>query len=542
MASLSGVYEPIIASVLAAGPARPGAEAAMAMVLAQAPAAPAAAAPEFPFPRNADILAELGDVPSKWPEVIDRHIGNFVLPQRVAIPSTAVAGVPGAAKVPWNSNAKIDQIVRQQSDVAFVLPATNALPRAKVDRLDSKLHFLQPKPGSDIAKGWQLLQDYEATSDSPASAQPPTKVVAMQAIKQLAAFEGFCIRLAAAIMAADRANVSLAEALALWRTEGDLLAPYSDMRFSARAPTCDVVEAISLGANTDEVFFSMKRGLWTFTYDKQVTTGLPADAVERTKTENGFRLRALKHWALVTAGLDYFWQQVEVDLDDRTGSVAKIAALLDDHHAARGFPRDLEARKTDCDLVLDDLAVQLPAATAERVIVTPHAPAQLPALLLGEALIFAELDTVSGKGPFLPPTPKLKYLAYHCQDHRHDTDPMQDKFTLMLVSAAVAAARGPASPLKTSLAACVADPSFPKSSGLKDLKFDPGVITGDTSGHAAGLKVLNDNAWWNPANLDALADFMLVAGSPAPWGGWAELRGNMARYAKLRAYYEALLS
>jgi hypothetical protein len=541
MASLAGVYQPIIASVLSAGPARPGVEAALAQILAQAPVAPAAA-PEFPFPRNAEILAELTDVPAKWPEVIDRHILDFVLPQRVAIPGTAVAGVPGAAKVSWNTTAKIDQIVRPQSAVTFAVPPTNGLPLALFDRFDSKLHFLQPSPGSDIAKGWQLLKDFESASDLPASAQPATKNAAMQAIKQLAAFEGFCIRLAAAIMAADRADVSLAEALALWRTEGDLLTPYSEMRFSARAPTCDVAEGISLGRNTAEIFFSMKRGLWTLTYIKQVTSGLPADAAQRVKIENKFRLRAFKHWALVTAGLDFLWQQVVVDLDDRTGSVAKIAGRFDDHHDARGLGRDLAARKADCDRVLDDLACRLPAATTERVIVTPSTPAKLVGLLLGEALILAELDTVSGKGPYLPATPKLKYLAYHCQDHRDGSDPMQDKYTLMLVSAAVAAARGPAGALKTSLASCVADPSFPRSADLAELNFEEPAIRGDTSGHAAGFKVLKDKGWWDPANLDSLADFILLAGSPAPWRGWEKLRGNMARYVKLRAYYEALLS
>jgi hypothetical protein len=33
---------------------------------------------------------------------------------------------------------------------------------------------------------------------------------------------------------------------------------------------------------------------------------------------------------------------------------------------------------------------------------------------------------------------------------------------------------------------------------------------------------------------------MLVAPATS-WSGWQKLRGNMARYAKLLAYYEALL-
>jgi len=58
---------------------------------------------------------------------------------------------------------------------------------------------------------------------------------------------------------------------------------------------------------------------------------------------------------------------------------------------------------------------------------------------------------------------------------------------------------------------------------------------------AAYSKLAAGNWWTNPANLDNLADFMLVATS-VQWRDWEELRGNMARFAKLRAYYDALLS
>jgi len=534
MVNVAAAYTPIIASVLGATPAGGALEAVFAGVVAQMGVAPGAPA-EFPFPANAEILAELTDDPTKWSGVIRRHIENFVLPQRAAIPATAVMGPSGGAAVAWNTREQIDKIVRNEDDVTFTEPTTNSLAEAAVARFDFKLHQLQPNPGHDIAKGWKLLKDFEDSGAVPAAAHA-SKPVAMLSIKRLAAFEGFCTRLASAIMAADRGKVTLAQALALWRTEGDLLVPWPEKRRLAKAPTFDVIDGIKLG-NADEVFFSMKRGLWS-----RIATELPADAAEKTLLENKFKLDAFTDWAIVAAGTDFFWQpaQVSLDLDDRPGTVGRLAHFLNDNHKARGLTDNLAARTLDCERVLDDLACTLPAAVGERVVVAPNDPTKLLALILAEALIFSELDAVSGKGPVIAPTRKLKYLAYHCQDARHATDPAKDKFTLILVSAAVAAARGPAGPLKASLAAFAADPLFPKSKDLPDLRTR-GSIIGDTTVHVGAYQKLEGAGWWTQANLDNLADFMLVA-TLAQWGGFAELRGNMARFAKLHAYYDALLS
>src|SRR5262245_15621196 len=126
MANLSGVYTPIIESVFgAAGPGPVEAALVQVAALAAAPVAPAVVA-EFPFPRNAQILAELTEAPANWPVVIEHHNVDFVLPQMQAIPATPVAGVPSGAPVAWNTPAQLDRIVRQQSDVAFTVPATNS--------------------------------------------------------------------------------------------------------------------------------------------------------------------------------------------------------------------------------------------------------------------------------------------------------------------------------------------------------------------------------------------------------------------------------
>lgn len=516
-----------------------------AAVLAGAVVAQAPPPGEFPFPKNANILAELTSTASNWPVVIQHHIDDFVLPQYQVIPGTAISGKTGGAKVAWNTQAQITKIIRKESDVAYTPPPTNSFPNGLFTRFDFKLHQLQDNPGHDIANGFKLMIDYSTAVPKkvPTSAYS-SQNAAMQSIKNLAAFEGFCIRLASAINAADRAGVSLAETLALWRTEGDLLAPWSEARRLVGAPTYDVISGIALGVDTAEVFFSMKRGLWTFTYERLIPGfGLPTNAADKIVAENAFKLKAFVQWSLVTAGLDFFWKNIPFNFGNRIGFVNAVAEFLNAHHKARmgAAGDDKPARAADCNAVLNDLECVLPAAANQRVIVTPKDPVKLLSLILGEALIFTELDTTAGKGPVVTPSPKLKYLAYHCQDHRHGSDPAKDKFTLMIVSGAVAAARGPAGALKTSLAPFVSDPLFPKPADLKDLDFSTQAVLGDTSGHVAGYQKLLTGGWFNPANLENLADFMLVA-TPAQWAGWADLRGNMARYIKLLGYYEKLLS
>lgn len=549
MANPAAAYDAIIASVLAAGPgAAGGVEAAFAGVIGQviAVAPPAAAVPDFTFPDNAAIRAELTSTPANWPVVITHHLDDFVVPQFQAIPDLPVPGASGAAATAWNTAPQIDKIVRKASDLsAFTPPPTNNLPKAVITRFDYKLHQLQPSPGDDIANGWQLVKAYTGGAGIPAAAHA-SQAAAVQTINNLAAFEGFCIRLASAITAASRARVSLAEALALWRTEGDLCVPYAETRRAAGAPTCDVIgnqiDKISLGDDTAEVFPGMHRGLWSYTLSHPRFIGrLPAGATPSTVSDAA-KLMASIHWSIVAAGLDFFWQRIPVRWDNRAASVAAIGSFLNANHLARwsaggSTAADLAAQYT---LVLDDLVVS--AAPHNRIVVAPTTPAALVALLLGEALIFFDLDTAGGRGPVLTPTAKLKYLAYHCQDHRHPTDVAEDKFTLMLVSAAVAAARGPAGALQLSLDAYARDPAFPKSAALKPLDFKKPAAARDPSVHLAAYGKLDAGGWWTAANLDNLADFILIAATPAPWEGWEELRGNMARYAKLRAFYDALLS
>jgi hypothetical protein len=365
----------------------------------------------------------------------------------------------------------------------------------------------------------------------------------------VAAFEGFCIRLTAAILAADRAQVSLAEALALWRTEGDLVAPYSEGRRAAGAPTYDVIKNIALGDRTADVLFTMSRGMWSGTFSSAFPgEPLPTTLAQMRLKFDGIKLRAFAEWSLVLAGVDRFWQKIAVDLGNRTGTLNDTASFFDRNHVALfGGASAVAARKAECNDILDNFIITATFGDlSERLIAAPNdnaafKPWALVWVVLGEALIFQSLNKAAGEGPVVEPTLRLKYLAYHCQDHRHDTDPTQDKFTLMLISATVSAARtGPAGAQKTALQAVAGLPQ-PADLGTPDFT-DPTQVLGDTANHQVAFTLLEAAGWWtSTANLDWLTDFMLKA-TLVQWGGFGQLRGNMIRFANLLAYYTKLLT
>jgi len=87
------------------------------------------------------------------------------------------------------------------------------------------------------------------------------------------------------------------------------------------------------------------------------------------------------------------------------------------------------------------------------------------------------------------------------------------------------------------LAGVVAD--LPAASQIKKPLFKPDGIHGDTSHFVTAYQKLKDAGWWTPEHLELLAEFMMTA--TTAWVDWDEMRGNMARYRTLRAYYESLL-
>jgi len=201
-----------------------------------------------------------------------------------------------------------------------------------------------------------------------------------------------------------------------------------------------------------------------------------------------------------------------------------------------------------------------PTSAAELYVVAPRDPVELISVILTEALVFQRaLANGSKHGPLIKPPPRLEYLAFHTQDTINPKDPMEDLFTWILVSAAVAAktlhrpiggALAKFKPLSDSLQDGVLGANAIRSK----LDFDPvqkalslkdgGLTAAEKakfrSQHVDVYNKLKAANWWDDAtHMSDLADFIVEVGENQ-WGAFFQHRANVSRHARLVAFYEWL--
>ena len=445
------------------------------------------------------------------------------------MPSTPVSGAPGAAKAAWDTEAQIRKALRDPAALAYTKPKTNSLPQALVGLLDYKLRRFQAGRTDDVLAGFNLLIAYAAGSlPAPTTA---TLSSAKQGMRDLAAAEAFLVRFSAAINAAAGSDLSLAEVLALYRTEADLLAPTSLVRFQDRMPVYEMVESISLGDDTADVLVTMQRGLWGSPFSKLFPAqGVPVGPAARAPLERTTKASALVDWLLILGGLDF--------LSDRIGSVTPprvrlfTTQFMNENRVKLGKPDNFPAQQAAFDAVFADLEVVFPPDRTGRLLMAPKNPVRLASFVLTEACLFFRLDKDKGFGPFVEPPPLLKYLAYNTQHKRSNTRVEDDLFSWILASAAVAAKR-------TTLPQFASLKSKLPAGLPAELKKDPRV---DNSEHVAVFNQIAGPAFLgDPTNFGLLAQFVLEA-EHAAWSAFEENRGNLARFQKLLAHYTALLT
>ena len=200
-----------------------------------------------------------------------------------------------------------------------------------------------------------------------------------------------------------------------------------------------------------------------------------------------------------------------------------------------------------------------PTNVNERYVVAPRDPVALISVILTEALVFQRVLANGSEGQLVKPPSRLDYLAYHTQDTISRKDPMEDLFTWILVSAAVAAktlhrpitgAIAKFKPLSDSLQ----DSELGANAIRNKLDFDPvqkalsiknGGLTAAQkskfrSQHVGVYKKLKDANWWDDTtHMSDLADFIMEVGDNS-WGAFAQHRANASRYARLVAFYDWL--
>lgn len=509
--------------------------------------AAAPAAPPLPLPPSRATDQQLGQDANAWRALLVRYLEVQLAPRYRALPDLVVRGVPGAAPRRWDLTPQLQQVMRAASTVpGWVEPQTHSLPNSQIERYDFKLRGLQGT--ADIAGGFALLGTYLSSQSLPPTAIA-SRAAARTALDSLVAFNAFLIRFGACIAAASAARVSLAEALALYRTEGDLVAPLSADHLDEGWPFLahESMKGIHLTEYAPIVMPTMKRGLWSFPLDPPLPPALPPEP-EKAAFGLLVKMFALGHWMVIIGGLDLLFIRIKgVTQNAIAEAQAKGAAFdvnemfelyadmvtgfMSENRGYLGLPSGLRDQEAAFRAVFDDLQVRWPATKAGRVVVVPKHPERLVTFVLSEALLFFQLEKDQGEGPFVAPPDRLKYLAYNLQHKRSHVALEDDRFAHLLVSAAARAqADG-----RATFAALRA--KLEPLNLVRDLPNEPKK---DPSLHVAEFNKLT-GFLSSAADFDLLADYILRA-PLGPWYSFIENRANVARYHKLLAYYTALLA
>jgi hypothetical protein len=390
------------------------------------------------------------------------------------------------------------------------------------------------------------------------------------ALRWSSALEGFFIRILAAAKAAERAHVSLAQALALYRTEGNLVVPMSANHALNGLPPIETGLKMFHG-NWPKIGGTMQSGLWSWPGGDFGGTPLP----ENDMTRQAIRTLAFADWCIAIVGFDFLIKSKivrpgmdwvtnvmsfsEFAIENRTS--LKVPYWTDRVAVNQELIGPFKSQTEDRPGAGANLQIlKWPTTAAERYVVAPRDPAALISVILTEALVFQRaLANGSKHGPLIKPPSRLEYMAFHSQDTIDPKDPTEDLFTWILVSAAVAAktlhrpivgALVKFKPLSDSLQ----DGVLGADAIRNKLDFDPvqkalsvknGGLTAAQkakfrSQHVDVYNKLKAANWWDdPTHMSDLADFIMEVGENE-WGAFMQHRANVSRYARLVAFYEWL--
>lgn len=485
-----------------------------------------------------ELQAQLTTQPAQWRALIVGYLDDIVVPRYQAIPGTSVRGAPGSAARPWNDTPRILQALRPATALGtWPRPATNTLELAKVQHPDYMLRRLDGPDDAD--SGFDLLGQYLSSHSLPAAATA-SKVAAAQSMRQLMALDAFLVRWSAAISTAAATDTSIAEVLALYRTEGGLIAPLSLKHVQQRRPVSTQLADIHLTEPMkSRVLPTMRSGLWSDPAEAifPAPRVFPPSAADKPSFETVYKRLALMNWMLVIGGLDFVSQRVPSPATSE-GLREAVTDFMAWNRFGHGGAFDPAAQGVAYEALLTDFTVRWPADRGGRVAVVPATPERLVAFVLTEAMLFFGLDKDQGQGPFIEPPADLRYLAYNLQHARDNGFPERDRFIHLLASAAVAAKQQSSAtfaPLKAALAPIALRPKLEKDPQNGPEHADEHVEEFNKLSTPPGA-FLDD-----PANMALLADFVLRAGHDH-WKAFEKNRGNLARYRTLLAFYSALLA
>jgi hypothetical protein len=429
-------------------------------------------------------------------------------------------------------NAKITKLLADPATVAAPVEANN-LTKSDPKPLDHGLRryysVAKRELLFDASIGMTIFSAFRAAGN----AWTPDANVdnATKQLVHLGALKGFFCRVLVAIRAAKAAGTTLAEAFALYRTEGNMVMPLDVEHMTKLLPPFErkfdfhyTDQAYRLGLKV-----MMQNAAWSQTTDAFVK----ANGRGGGDFDTYVRANAFIDWHIIMVGFDYLGARFEAKkrVEDWTTTYIKF---LMDVRIANGTPEaDRAAVKTALETEASAIFMKLnKGETGGRLFVTPSDPdgaLRLASFILTQGLFFMK---AAGKpevdGPFIQPNKSLQYLAYNTS-HRRSMDPKEDLFSSVMASAAVALTQLADAPAYCSNAFTIL--------GLAGLPNKLPSKSESDEHAAAAAKV--KTALTDPAEMEEFAQFILRA-TAKEWKSYPENRGNLARYTRLLKHYTAL--
>lgn len=469
---------------------------------------------------------------------LDARLGNTRAAQRLALVGhieTVSALLDQLTKANGDyqlTPARIASLQRHDTDASVAgkwadppVPDLDGKPYLRMD------HKLGRFFGIDISAGSRIVAAYR--SDEVNWSSPPTLAEARTQWLQLNALGAFCIRVMAAVKASKIAGVSLAEALALYRVEGDLVVPMPQPYLDQRVPPFEH----GFEAFLDHwlaVKETMQHALWS--WDKKDFVG-KSPLVAAADRDEFTKLVALRDWLLIVGGLDFVILKM-LAAPNFTKAIEEYTKFCHDLRAVHGVDTPMSDWEKAYRAQRDNFKL---TEMSGRLVVAPVSVVLLVSEVLGHGLLLMKAIEKKGPADTLRTVPALKYLVYNSSDILVPKPGLVDHFNWIVASAAFALSKKAAAP-----SYCPA--AYAKITGLKLPELVKGIAGRDTlpdindkstkvpDEHVAVMTKLN-SVGFTATEREEFAQFILRA-TAAEWSTFKPNRANAARYARALAYYQ----
>jgi hypothetical protein len=345
---------------------------------------------------------------------------------------------------------------------------------------------------------------------------------AVNVLLKLRAFEGCLIRVAAAQQAAAATGKTLDIALALYRQEGNLVAPSATNTLTAALPLPPIESRFLYQLSIKGVSFipNLTAGVWLMNRDD-------FDELFGVHDPDVVKAAALNDWFLVMIGFDMVMGALGADNTRDVGSLAAaFGAISGDYWGLAQQDASVDNAAQRYLNMLGNLHFEEKAVAGGSPVlcVTPDDPIQHAGMILTEGLSL--FKAFANKVEFAP---ALAYIGYNSQAQWLLTDVMQQGGATQLqkiIVSGVEAAKRASNTRFPGLAASLANVTFPPR-----VDKDGGYFKAMESIDAHTTEI----------DWGQFSNFVLLA-NRTEWKFWQEFRANNLRFVQLVDYYSKAIA